>query len=316
VAWSRQLPLGDPLRREGIQRVGAFPGEGGLAVANQVVGPGYLEAAGIPILSGRTLQDGDVAGAPRVALINRAAAEAYWRGTNPVGEQVIPQWMPAAEGPWTIVGVAENVLHEGVRAEPTPELIVPYGQVPPNEGRWIRSGTLVVRTAGDPLTLIPELRAAVERVDPTVPIARIDSWDGVARSALAAERFLARVVLFFALCALALAAVGTFGVVSFSTARRTREIGVRVALGAQRERVVREILRRALVLAGSGALSGLCAAWVAAPLLGSFLFGVSARDPATLVWVPIGLVGVALAAAAFPALRAARIEPLAALREE
>ncbi|HSM04748.1 MAG TPA: FtsX-like permease family protein, partial [Longimicrobiales bacterium] len=316
VGWIRQLPLRDELRREGMRRVADGPQGEALPVADQVVGPGYLDVAGVPLLEGRSFEPGDVAGAPNVALVNRTAAQAYWPDESPVGQAVKPLWQRDDHGPLTIVGVVGDVRHEGVREAPNPEVYVPYPQLADHEASWVRSGTFVLRTVGDPEAVVPALRDALAALDPAVPLEAVESWTEVARGAVASERFLASVVLFFALCALAMATLGTFGVISYSTARRTREIGVRVALGARRGRVVGEILGRASRIALAGVVLGGAASLLAAPVLERFLFGVSARDPLTLVAVPLTMTLVAILAAALPASRAARIEPVDALREE
>lgn len=316
VAFSRLLPLGTDLRREVVRLTEDTPDNEALSMASRVISHGYLEAAGIPVLQGRGLEPGDVEGAPKVAILNRAAAEAYFPGQDPVGRQVQPLWVVPEHGPVTVVGIVENVRHEGVRAEPHPELYVPYTQVAWNEANWIRSGYLVVKAGVEPLSLVPGIRGVVEGLDPAVPLTEVDSWEGVLRRSVASERFVGMVVLVFALCALVMASLGTFGVISWVTARRTREIGVRVALGAQRGRVLGEILSRAGRLAVLGAGAGVVAFVVGAPLLRSFLYGVAPRDPGILILVPLALVAVALAAAAVPAARASGVAPVEALREE
>ena len=316
VAWARQLPLRDRLRLEGMRRIEDGPDAEPLPVADQVVGPDYFEVAGVPVLQGRGFEPGDVSGAPNVALVNRAAAEAYWPGESPVGRAVKPLWQHDEHGPLTIVGVVEDVRHRGVREELSPEIYLPYTQLAVHEAAWVRSGTLVLRTAGDPTAVAPGLRDAVAALDPAVPVEAVATWTEVARDAVAPERFLALVVLFFAACALAMATLGTFGVMSYSTARRTREIGVRVALGARRGRVVREILGRAGRIATAGVVLGGAASLMAAPVLGRFLYGVSPRDPLTLVAAPLAMTSVALLAAALPASRAAHVQPVEALRED
>lgn len=269
--------------------------------------PGYPQTMGIRLLAGRPLTDADREGAPKVALVNEAMARKFWPGEDPVGKRFKEVWLPE----WTtVVGVVGNVKSRGLASETEPQVYRPFAQAPTLDM------SLVVRTTGDPDAVIGSLRAAVAAVDADVPVSEIRMVEQMITSSVAAPRFTMLLLAAFAAVALLLAAIGIYGVISYAVTRRTPEIGLRVALGAQRGHVLRMVLRQALVLAVIGAVVGLGAALATTRALRSLLFGVSATDGVTLIAVPLLLMAVALLAAYLPARRAARVDPMIALRAE
>lgn len=317
AAVSRLLPLRDGLRREGMTIEGreADVGDAG-AVAFGLVSRGFFEVLDVPVLEGREFQEIDGPQSTRVGVVNRSAADAYWPGQSPLGRRVWAHFLPEEAGPITIVGVVGDVLAEGARAGATPELYLSYAQMTDNLAPWARSGVVVARTSTDPREAAEPLRALVGRIDPGIPVTAMSTYEEVADAARARERFLAMVLAAFAGLALLIAGMGTYGVVSYSAARRTREFGVRIALGAARRQILGGVLQDGLTLAAAGAVLGIGGALVAGPILGSLLFGVGARDLPSILVGPVVMGVFAVAASALPALRVSRTNPLEALREE
>lgn len=283
--------------------------EGTLApvTGERIVTPGYLHAMGVPLLRGRPLAYTDREHSPDVALINETMARAHWPGEDPVGKRMKPVWLDD----WiTVVGVAGDVRYEGLASKFEPEIYRPFPQAP------ARDMFLVVRTAHDSMTLAESLRDAVASIDATVPVSEIRTADQILSGSLAAPRFTTLLLAAFSAVALALAAIGIYGVLSYAVSCRTREIGIRMALGARRADVLRLVLGRALLLAVVGTVAGVGAAFLTTRVLQSLLFAVSRTDVLTFTLVPILLVGVALVAAYVPASRAIRVDPTTALRLE
>jgi len=283
------------------------PGTEAPVVGDRRVTPGYLRTMGIPLLRGRGLEETDREGSPKVALINQTMARTYWPGEDPIGLRFKEVWLDE----WTIVvGVVGDVRTYGLASEVEAEIYRPFAQMP------TRELSLAVRATGDLAGLADGLRAAVAAIDPHVPVTEIRPVARIVEASMAGSRFTMALVGAFALLALALAAVGIYGVLSYTVGRRTREIGVRVALGARAADVLGSVLGRALVLSGAGAAVGVVGALGATRLLESLLYGVAATDPLTFVAVPLALVAVALLASYVPARRATRIDPMTALRQE
>jgi putative ABC transport system permease protein len=282
----------------------------------QIVVPGYFEALGITAVEGRLLTPADDEKAPLVCVISQAMAERYWSGTSALGQRL---HLGTKNQPWMeVVGVARHVRHNAVVEDPRAEMYIPHAQFvrAKDGGSPVFGMTVVARTEGDPRRLLDGIRAELKALDPRLPLSDVRTLDEVVDAALAEPRFTTLLLGGFAVLALALAALGLYGVISFVTARRTREIGVRVALGARPGAVCGLVVRDGLWTTAVGLLAGLvCALW-ATRLLASQLYGVGRLDPWSFVGAPLVLLAVAALAAGLPARRAAQADPMAALRQE
>ena len=269
----------------------------------------YFEAMGVPLIAGRTFAESDGAKAPDVAVVNDALARKYWPGEQAVGKRL--RFDNGPEHPWrTIVGVVGDVRQLGLEQDAPPILYIPYAQFP------LPFTDIVVRSAAPRSTVASLVRARLREVDPDLPPGETTTLDAVLGLAVAQPRFRAALISAFAVVALLLAAVGVFGLISYSVTQRTREIGIRIALGAQPRQVLGALFREGIVLAAIGTAIGLAGALAAGRLLSSFLFDVRASDPLTLAAVAILLLAVAALATYLPARRALRVDPIAALRTE
>ncbi|HUQ83266.1 MAG TPA: ABC transporter permease, partial [Gemmatimonadaceae bacterium] len=269
--------------------------------------PGYLQAAGIPLLQGRDITAADNETSSRVAIVSAAMAKLFWPNASPIGKRL--KWgAPDSPAPWIeVIGVAGSARYRDPRTE-TLDVYVPYTQSP-----W-RLNHLVVRAAGDPASLAASVRAALREIDPEARATQVATVGELASVALRQPRFQVTLVGTFAALALLLGAVGIFGVVSFATARRTRELGVRMALGARGSDVQWLVVGETLRTVGVGVAVGMVAAIAGARVLRALVYDVSATDPLTFVVVPVIVVAVAVLAAIIPARRASRVDPVAILR--
>lgn len=270
----------------------------------------YFRTMGIPLLDGRAFTAQDRADAPRVGIISRNGADRFFPGEDPVGRRF--KFSPEPDAAWTtIVGVAAGVRHTGVEREPRPELYLPFAQRPSY------SLAVVVRDPSGPASAAAKVRTVMEQADPRLPVGQISSLEELVDRSVAQPRFVMGLASGFSLLALALAVVGIYGVSSYSVSSRTYEMGLRMALGAQRARVLRLVLAHGLILALVGVAVGLSAALgLSRLLLSSLLFGVSPTDLGTYLSVSTALCLAALGASLLPALRATRIDPLLAIRCE
>jgi putative ABC transport system permease protein len=280
----------------------------------QIVSSGYFRTLGIPLLRGRAFTSDDTAANQPVCIVNQEFARQYLRGRDPIGTMVSVQAM-APSGPKPVVrqvvGVSHQVKVEGLaEKEDDPEIYVPITQNP-----WFWAA-IAVRTQGDPLTMVAAVKAAVARIDKQEPLTRIRTMDQVLAESVTEPRFRAALTGAFAMIALALAAVGIFGVLAFSVSQRTREFGIRMALGAQSADVLRMVMGDALKITVAGVAAGLLLAAALTRSLAALLFGVQPHDFATFAGSAALLAVVALIACAAPALRAARVDPAVALHQE
>jgi putative ABC transport system permease protein len=269
------------------------------------VSPGYFYTLGIPVLKGRTFTDHDDEQALKVAVVNEALARRLWPTEDPIGKQ-----LPLFRHSPTVVGVVGNTRHEGLSQDTDPEFYVPCLQSPHD------SMQLAVRTAVEPESIVSAVRAQVRAVDPEQPLYHVATLEQVLSESLAPRRFNMLLLGIFAGIALALATVGIYGVMAFSVTQRTHEIGIRMALGAERRNVLGLIVRQGLRLTLFGVVLGVAGAWALTSFLASFLFGVAPRDPATFALVSLALVAVSILACYIPARRATRVDPMVALRYE
>jgi putative ABC transport system permease protein len=268
----------------------------------------YFQTLGIPLMAGRGFNQRDHTSAAPVAIVNQAFARQFFSRQNPIGKHVGRRSPP---GVWReIIGVVGNVRQLGPSQEESPEIYIPYQQEP-NE-----DVNLVLRTATRPLALVAPVKAAVQAVDPAQPVYDVATMDQRLSESMAPQRFNAVLVGVFALAALGLAGVGTFGVLAYSVARRTSEIGVRMALGASRAQVMRLVAGEGLRLCGLGVVLGLAGSVPLTRLLGGVLFGIGPFDPVALAAASAALVLVAVLACYIPARRALSVDPMTALRHE
>jgi len=267
----------------------------------------YFQAMGIPMLKGRNFNDSDSPTSTPVCIVNRALAAKFFPGEDPVGRQIRNS---ATGPPWTIIGLVGDVKHSALDEEPQPEMYVSTMQGP------MVSPYIVLRTTGDAASMVELVRAEARQIDKDLPIYRIQTMEAVRAESVAQRRFVLVLVGLFGMLALALAAIGVYGVMSLLVSERTQEVGVRLALGAQPVQVLRMLVGQALGLAVLGIAGGVAISLVLMPLLSNQLYAVQPRDPLTLAGVPTVLVVVAALAALVPARRAMRVNPVEALRYE
>jgi putative ABC transport system permease protein len=277
------------------------------------IAPGYIETFGIPLFEGRTFEGSDGADAPKVVVVNRKLAERFWPGESAIGKRLKQGW-PEDSGDWSpwreIVGVVADTKQEGLAEETALQTFIPMDQ------SLLWDVEVALRTEGDPMALSDAAKSAIAAMDRDVPVYEVETMDRVMASSIAPRRFTMILLGLFAALALGLAAIGLYGVVAYSVAGRTREIGLRMSVGAARRDIFRLVVRQGMGCALAGAAIGLAAATGASQLLSSFLHGVAPRDPLTFAVVPLALLAVAFGASAAPALQASRIDPIRALRHD
>jgi predicted permease len=298
--------FGNTLRIEGYE-----PKEGESTNAHfNSVAPGFFETLGIRLVAGRDIADSDVDGAPKVAVVNEAFARRFYEGRSALGRR-FGMGRRATGFDYEIVGVVRDGKSSSMRDEPKPFVYVPFMQ-----DETVGGLTFYVRSSVMPDSFGAELRAAVARVDSTLPVARLKTMRAQIGESLFVERMVASLSATFGLLATLLAAIGLYGVTSYAVAERTREIGLRVALGADRRTVLAMVLKDVAVLAALGIAIGLPGGFGLGRLIESQLFGMSARDPFTFATATLALVATVLVAGLIPAIRAARVDPMKALRYE
>ena len=287
-------------------------GGGGEVAANVTltspVGPDYFRTLSIPLMRGRDFTAQDREGAPGVAIINETFARRYFPGQDPIGQHVS---LSGAQGPWLeIVGLTRDGKYITLGEAPAPFLYQPLAQ------RHETGMVLLVRTSGDPAQLIPAVRGEVKSIEPNLPLTNARTMEELLSTSLYPARMGAILLGAFGLLALLLASVGLYGVMSYSVSRRTREIGIRMALGARGGDVLRLVLRQSMTLVVFGVLLGLAAAFAATRVLVGFLYGVSPTDPSAFIGIAVLLTIVSLVASLVPARRAAHVDPLVAFKYE
>lgn len=322
---AENLPMGGGINRSGTW-FEDFP-----VTADQVpdviesnrVTAGYLETMGMRVLEGRPLDAFDARDRTGAVVVSRTLAEQYWPGESALGKRLtqnadVGRAGGGSEVTWqTIVGVVEDVRTMGMDQDPLPLLFFPILQNAPDDAqRTPGTVALAIRTAGEPTALLPAVQEAIWAQDPNLPLADIQTMSSIVRDSMARTSFTMVLLGIAALVALLLGTVGIYGVISYVVTQQTRDMGIRLALGAEESRVAGMVLRQGGLLAATGIAIGLTGAFGLTRLMEALLFGVSTTDPATFVAVPLILGGVALLASWIPARRAARTDPVEALRAE
>src|SRR5258708_7642786 len=274
----------------------------------QLTGPPYFETMGIRLIEGRYFDDRDGASAPLAVMVNQTTARTYWPGESALGHRV----KPGFQGDWrTVVGVVEDVKNAGLDKPTATELYIPYLQT---AGQGLRTGYVIVRAKGDAARMVGPSRGVIHEIDSSLPVAEVRTMDEVLSSAQARPRFLTLLLTMFSGVALVLAAVGIYGVISYSVAQRTNEFGIRMAMGAGPRDVLRMVLGQGLLLGVIGVALGAAGALALTRLIRGLLFGISSFDPLTFVVMAALLTAVTLVACWVPARRATRVDPMGALR--
>jgi putative ABC transport system permease protein len=279
----------------------------------RIASAGYFETMGIPLIRGRVFNETDRLNSKQVIVINQAFVDKFFPGQDPIGKRIAPDWTIGAseEAPMReIIGIVGNVKHRSLRADFTPEMYTALAQLP------IGVASLVVRTSTSaPGALTSSIRAELARADASIPLTRVRVFDEFITRSLARPRFNATLLSVFAGVALLLTAIGIYGVMAYSVAQRRQEIGIRMALGAQRAHVLRLVVGGGMKLALFGVVIGLAAAFALTRLLETLLFGVKRFDAFTLGSAVFVLGAIAFLACWVPARRASGVNPLVALRE-
>jgi putative ABC transport system permease protein len=317
AGFLRVLPLATTIGDFGLDVDGFQEGPGRNAKGDwQIATDGAFEAMQNRLQRGRWFTPEDSSASQPVAVVNETLARTYWTDPNAVVGGRIRIGNP--RNPWmTVIGIVSDERHNGVTGQVKEKFYVPHSQWHvATGGNLIRGGFVVVRTAGDPMALAAAVRQQVRELDPNLPVANIRPMTEVLSAALATPRLTGFLLGTFAAIALMLAAVGIYGVLSYLVARRTHEIGIRLAIGADRSQVLGLVLKQGMTLAGAGIVTGVVAALLLTRLMQSLLYEVGPADPGTFVGVTAALLVVSLLASALPAFRATRVSPLIALRTE
>lgn len=309
VAAAGQIPLGGNGDRWGFHIQGRVPSPDGPSVERYSVTPEYFSVMRIPLRRGRLFTEADRAGTEAVMLVGEQTARTVWPGVDPIGQHV--RIGDGTKGPWrTIVGIVGDVRHRELAAPPTMQMYLPQSQVTDS------FLTFVVRANGDPSILANEARRAIWSVASDVPVYQMTPLGDLVAQSVGPRRFVMMLLGCFGAVALLLTAVGLYGVISYTVSERTREIGVRAALGATRADIVRLIVGSGIRVVAGGLLAGILIAAGATRYLQGSLYGTSATDPATFTAVVVVLLLVTLAAQGIPIARAMRVDPAVALRQE
>jgi putative ABC transport system permease protein len=314
---ARLLPLGSTIGDFGLRVEGYAPPPGTGAKGDwQIVTDGYLESIGERLVRGRTIQPSDTSDTQPVALINEEMARRYWNGRDAIGGRFRIGGGNPERPLVTVVGIVADVRHNGITDVVKEKFYVPHTQWHKSTGNPIRGMSLVVKAGQDPIRLAGPIRQEIRALDATLPVANVRTMDDVVGATMSSPRFTGFLLVTFAAIALALSAIGIYGVLSYLVSRRTREIGIRLAIGAGRAQVLRLVLASGLLLAIAGVAAGLAVAFVATQSMTTLLHDVNPADPLTFGTVAAVLTVVAVLSSLVPAWRATRVDPVVALKAE
>jgi predicted permease len=311
VGMSQLGPIDSGSSRMDVHLPGYTQADQQVPLYRHVIGPGYFETLSVPVVMGRAVNEGDTATSPMVATVNQRAVVKYFHGDDPVG-RLIEFGSGKDAVKLTIVGVVGDVRYNKLRDAVPPTAYFSYRQRPEAAGMM----TFLVRTAGEEPAFAASIKAAAAAVDKDVPVMQLTTETEVLNGAMRMERLLALLSSVFGGLALLLACIGLYGTIGYTVVRRTNEIGIRMALGAGRARILTMVLRETVVVVAAGLLVGLPLAWFSARVLGSQLFGLSPHDPLTIALAVVAIVCVTILSGLLPARRAARVDPMVALRCE
>jgi predicted permease len=279
-----------------------------------MVGPTFFSTTGIPILEGREITDSDSGNGQRVGLINETMARKFFPHSNPVGQRAFVH-TTSGQAPFMIIGVVQDSKHHSAKEKPFPRFYVPYFNPIGND--WTAGAAIIVRTAGDPSSFSSEIRSAVKQAAPNLPtIASMETMDQRLSDSLVTDRMIADLSGAFGMLAVVLVCIGLYGVMAYTTSGRTNEIGIRIALGAQRSGILWLILRESLLLVLIGAAIGVPLVFAAGKWISSLLFGLQPADPGALAFATALMFVIGVLASYIPARRATRVNPMVALRQE
>ena len=281
-----------------------------MVATHNVVGPGYFATMGIPLLLGRVFGPQDTEASPKVAVINETFARRYFPGGSPIGRHFGLLVDPKHSKDIEVVGAVKDAKYQGLRDRPIPAAYYPYTQ----KDQYLND--FEVRYTGNPEIIIPDVRRAIGQVDRGLPVAYQGTMVQQVNRSMAGQTLIARLSTFFGLLAAFLACIGIYGLMSYAVTRRTNEIGIRMALGAEKSGVLWMVMRESLMLVAVGVAIGIPAALAASRLVSSVLYGLKATDPITIAMSALVMIAVAALAGYLPAQRAARVDPMVALRHE
>ena len=307
AALAQNAPLGGGFLRSVFPEGADTTTKDRILIQVNNVTPGYLQTIGIPLVRGRDFTKADTPTSPKVVIVNQTMADQFWKGQDPIGRRFK---FFGDQDYSTIVGVAKTAKYNGVQEQPLPFIYLPLAQ------NYSPAVALHVRTSGDASRLASSVRGAVRELDPTLTLFNVQTLEDQIQQSLQPQKMVVILLTTFGVLALMLAAIGLYGVGSYAVAQRTREIGVRMALGAQPSSVLSLVLGNGMLLVGIGLAVGLVASYFVAGAMGALIVGVNPHDPLTFAATPVLLAVIALVASYVPARRATRIDPLLALRTE
>jgi putative ABC transport system permease protein len=313
AALISELPFSGDYLDHNFIIVGRPPLEPGTepSIYNRSIQGSYFRVMQIPMIQGREFSKADHIGSPNVGVVNQATVQKYFPDGNPLGSQI--RWAADEDSPpITIVGVVGDVKHFGANVSEEPAIYTPYAQT----NYWKRWMTLVVRTEIPTTDVVQIVKNEIWKLDPHLPVTRMETMPHLMANSLKRQEFNMLLLGIFGAIALGLASIGLFGVISYSVAQRSHEIGIRMALGAERNHVIRMIVKEGVFMTLIGVIIGLATAFAATRLMASLLFGVSTKDPVTFLIVAMLLSAVALLASLIPAIRATKVDPMHALRHD